>query len=47
MLSINSNDKINMNKTGLWQTDANKICDWRSQVLAAEAKNAGSTSERT
>ena len=29
------------------QADANKICDWRSEVLAAEAKKAGSASERT
>ena len=29
------------------QADANKICDWRSEVLAAEAKKAGSSSERT
>jgi len=29
------------------QADANEICDWRSEVLAAEAKKAGSASERT
>ena len=29
------------------QADANKICDWRFEVLAAEAKKAGSASERT
>jgi len=29
------------------QADANKICDWRSEVIAAEAKKAGSASERT
>jgi len=29
------------------QADANKICDWRSEVLAAEAIKAGSASERT
>ena len=29
------------------QADANKICDWRSEVLAAEAKKAGSASEHT
>jgi len=29
------------------QADTNKICDWRSEVLAAEAKKAGSASERT
>jgi len=29
------------------QADANKICDWRSEVLAAEAKKAGSASECT
>jgi len=27
------------------QADANKICDWRSEVLAAEAKKVGSASE--
>ena len=29
------------------QADANKICDWRSEVLAAEAKKAGSASKHT
>ena len=29
------------------QADANKICHWRSEVLAAEAKKAESASERT
>jgi len=29
------------------QADANKICDWRSEVLAAEAIKAGRASERT
>jgi len=29
------------------QADANKICDWRSEVLAAEAKKAGSASVHT
>ena len=29
------------------QADDNKIRDWRSEVLAAEAKKAGSASERT
>jgi len=29
------------------QADANEICDWRSEVLAAEAKKVGSASERT
>ena len=27
--------------------EVDKICDWRSKLLAAEAKNAGSVSERT
>jgi len=27
------------------QADANKICDWRSEVLVAEAKKAGSASD--
>jgi len=29
------------------QADANKICDWRSEVLEAETKKAGSASEHT
>jgi len=29
------------------QADADTIRDWRSEVLAAEAKKAGSASERT
>ena len=29
------------------QADANKICDWRSEVLAAVVKKAGSASEHT
>jgi len=29
------------------QADANKTSDWRSEVLAAEAKKAGSASEHT
>ena len=29
------------------QADPDKICDWRSEVLAAESKKAGSASKRT
>ena len=29
------------------QADANEICDWRSEELAAEARRAGRASERT
>jgi len=28
------------------QDEADKICDWRSKVLTADAKKAGSASER-
>ena len=39
--------EVQINWVSAVEADANKICDWRFEVLAAEAKKAGSASERT